>query len=165
MRLSIIDLNHDLPILSYFADDQLLIHLAFILYPQLGDNSLEKIALDYMKQEDVAVVTDVPMVDEAPIEEEEPMEPEDADVDLEVLNAPPAIFLTPHRKKPLKVKEKLDDSFLRRSKSIANKLQGFKDAGSAKEAVDATEVVDDNSNPMPLAIIPPPATEVAPHLS
>ena len=100
----------------------------------------------------------------APNEDIEP-EMEMVNDDVEILDAPPAIFKTPGRKKTLKVKEKLDDSFLRRSKRISNKLQGFKDAESAKGTETAEEAVDDNFAPMPLAIIPPPSNEVAPHLS
>ena len=37
---------------SYFSDRNLLVHLAFILFPQLGDNALEKIALDYLVEEE-----------------------------------------------------------------------------------------------------------------
>ena len=69
--------------------------------------------------------------------------------------------------KAFKVKERLDVSFLRCSKRIFSKLQGYKDAESAKKAKDVEEVVDDNIEPMPLAIIPPGPSDnaPAPHLS
>jgi hypothetical protein len=35
--------DHNTLIPSYIVDTPLLIHLAFILFPQLGDNALEKI--------------------------------------------------------------------------------------------------------------------------
>lgn len=169
-NLSMIDIVHDLPIPYYFNDYQLLVHLAFILYPQLGDKALEKIALDYMEDEEEEDPEIVVNVDE--IEGEDPMEPGEDDLmqvdkednDVEILNDPPPVFQTPRRKKALKVKEKIDDSFLRRSKRLANKSQGFKNAESAKEATEAAKIMEDNFNPMPLANIPPPATNVAPHL-
>jgi hypothetical protein len=37
---------------SYISDRHLLVHLAFILFPQLGDNALEKLALDYLNEEE-----------------------------------------------------------------------------------------------------------------
>ena len=62
----------------------------------------------------------------------------------------------------MKVKEQIDDGFLRRSKRISNLRGGFKDAESAKKAKQPT--VDDPVEPMPLAIIPP-SQDAAPHLS
>jgi hypothetical protein len=50
--LSILDINHDTFIPSYFNGNKLLIHLAFILSPQLGGQALEKIALDYLEEEE-----------------------------------------------------------------------------------------------------------------
>lgn len=61
----------------------------------------------------------------------------------------------------MRVKEKLDDSFLRRSRRISNKLQGFKDAESAKKAKEPAAEVEE---PIPLAMVPPPDCTVAPHL-
>ncbi|CAD6221146.1 unnamed protein product [Miscanthus lutarioriparius] len=66
------------------------------------------------------------------------------------------------KKKTVKVKEQLDDGFLRRSKRISNLRGDFKDAESAKKAKQPT--VDDPVEPMPLAIIPP-SQDAAPHLS
>lgn len=71
-NLSMVDINHDTSIPSYFTDYQLLVHLAFILHPQLGDNVLEKIALDYMEDEEEEDLEIVVNVDG--IEEEEPLE-------------------------------------------------------------------------------------------
>lgn len=47
------------------------------------------------------------------------------DLDIEILDAPLAVFQTPRRKKTLKVKEKLDDSFLGGSPTIcrASRMQ------------------------------------------
>jgi len=75
---------------------------------------------------------------------------------------PPAIFMTPRKKKTLKVGEQLDDSFLRRSKRLSKKAEGYKDAKTSKEAKKSVEVDDE---PMPLAVIPPPGNAAAPHLS
>ena len=75
---------------------------------------------------------------------------------------PPAIFMTPRKKKTLKVGEQLDDSFLRRSKRLSKKAEGYKDAKTAKEAKKSVEVDDE---PMPLAMIPPLGNVAAPHLS
>jgi len=43
-------------------------------------------------------------------------------VDVEILEAPPPVFQTPRKKRAVRVKEKLNDSFLRRSRRISNKL-------------------------------------------
>jgi len=82
---------------------------------------------------------------------------------LEVLEKAPPVFMTPCKKRVLKVKEKLDDSFLRRSKRLSEKFQGYKDAQSArkgKKAIDdiaeEVEAVEEADEPMPLAVIPPP---------
>lgn len=69
--------------------------------------------------------------------------------------------MTPRKKKASKLKEKLDDSFLRCSKRISQKLQGFKDAESAKKAKESAQTVEDE--PVPLAMILA-CKDVAPHL-
>jgi hypothetical protein len=77
--------------------------------------------------------------------------------------------MTPRRKKTIKVKERLDDSFLRRRRRIAKKYEGFKNGESAKKAKEAagtnaptmTKDAEVAEEPMPLAVIPGPA----PHLS
>jgi hypothetical protein len=66
--------------------------------------------------------------------------------------------MNPRMKRTVKVKERLDDSFLSRRKRVAKKLEGFRNEESAKKAREAAEEVDE---PMPLTIIPGPA----PHLS
>jgi len=126
--------DHNTLIPSYISDTPLLIHLAFILLPQLGDNALEKIALEYLEDEEtdeepeeepemtVAVNTD----DDIVMEEKE-------DSDVEMLDGPPLGFTTSKKKKTLKVKEKLDDEFLRRSKRVFQNLGGFKNEESAKK--------------------------------
>ena len=63
---------------------------------------------------------------------------------------------TPRKRRHVKVKEQLDDRFLRRSKRISGRTTGFKDAKSAQEAV---------AEPVPLAIIPAPGSTLAPHLT
>jgi hypothetical protein len=107
--------------------------------------------------------------------------------DLELLDAAPDVFRTPKKKKIVKVKEQLDDAFLRRSRRVLEKLRGFKDAESAskfnedndekkyKEPKSAKksksakgkkqkEDASMEEEPIPLAIIPPTSMEVAPHL-
>ena len=63
----------------------------------------------------------------------------------------------------------MDDSFLRRSRRIANKLGGYKDAASAKAAnqVKAPSTTEEDvADPFPLAIILGPSNYgPAPHLS
>lgn len=55
--------------------------------------------------------------------EPEPVEDrETSKDDLIMLADTPDVFLTPKKKKSIKVKEQLDDSFCRRSKRISNKL-------------------------------------------
>lgn len=73
------------------------------------------------------------------------------------------MFNTPKKKKVVKLKEKLDDSFLRRSKRIFVKLQGYKDVESASKAKN-TMPVHTGEEPMPLAVVPSPGTKIAPHL-
>lgn len=94
------------------------------------------------------------------------------------------MFLMPGRKnKPFKVREQLDDSFLRRSHRLSLKTEGFKDAKSAREASSVKSPKTSKSSskkkakkssrksaaeaeePVPLAIIPPGGFIVAPHLS
>lgn len=110
---------------------KLLVHLAFIAHSQLGDHALEKIALDYMEEDEEEIADNASTVNVEQfggVHEEDTILPDqsetaDVDADLEILDAPPAIFKTPSKKKTLKVKEKQDDSFLRRSRRIANKLR------------------------------------------
>jgi len=86
---------------------------------------------------------------------------EENDVDVEILDVPPLVFKTPRKKRAVRVKEKIDDSFLRHSRRISNKLQGFKDAKSARKA---KEPAADEDEPIPLAMVPPPGCNIAPHL-
>lgn len=63
--LSSLYLNHDTIIPDYVNDRRLLVHLAFILFPQIGGHSLEKIALQYLDEEneDVDVeILDAPLL-------------------------------------------------------------------------------------------------------
>lgn len=179
INLNIIHINEDTIIPSYFCDNELLIHLAFITFPQLGDDALKKLALDYMdedvneeenietenaEQERIAKDDDDIMADENEVQKET-MQAIDSDVDVEILKSTPAIFMTPRRNKPLIVKEKLDNSFLRHNKRISNKLKGFKDTKSDKKAQVLEKADAEVMDVDPLAFIPPPSSTVAPHLS
>lgn len=158
--LNHVDLDHNTLIPAYFHDNDLLVHLAFIIYPQLGDHALEKIAKDYMDLE-----KDVPEggddmsgnMNQAELVEQMDETHEDAEADLEVLDAPPAVFQTPRKKKTVKIKERLDDSLLRRSRRISNKLQGYKNIKSAKKAQEPAEKINEEEiiEAAPLAMIPP----------
>lgn len=92
--MNLLNINHGTLIPNYFNDTRLLIHLAFLLYPQISGAGLENIALDYLSAD------------------------EDEDVDIEILDEAPAVFQTPRRRRPKKVQENLDDSFLRRSSRL-----------------------------------------------
>lgn len=72
--LNLLDIDHGTLIPSYFNDPHILIHLVFLLYPQIGGPALEKIALDYLGAD------------------------EEEDVDVEVLEEAPAVFQTPRRR-------------------------------------------------------------------
>jgi hypothetical protein len=132
--ISLLDIDQNTLIPDYFNGPHLLIHLAFFLYPQFGDQALKKIALDYMDT-DVEDENDMEIVDELMTDKEDVaytiQDEEDSDIDLEVLEEPPTIFKTPSKKKTLKIREQLDDSFLRRSKRLSSKAEGYKDAKSA----------------------------------
>jgi|UPI00081ACC8C hypothetical protein len=106
---------------------------------------------------------------------------EESKNELEILEDVPAVFKTPKKKKTVKVKEQLDDSFLRRSNRLSIKADGYKDARSAKKAkkpahADARSIKKKNKKagksktpaesedePVPLAMIPPGFTP-APYL-
>jgi hypothetical protein len=47
-NVTLLDIDHSTPIPEYFNDSHLLIHLAFSLYPQFGDDALKKLTLDYL---------------------------------------------------------------------------------------------------------------------
>lgn len=140
--ISLLDIDHGTLILDYFNDSHLLIHLAFSLYPQFGDHALKKLALDYLDtdvEEDADMDTDEEMGTE---EEKDPSTmqyEEDSDADIEVLEEPPTVFRTPSKKKAFKVKEHLDDSFLRHSRRLSSKAKGYKDAKSTQKAKKADE--------------------------
>lgn len=67
------------------------------------------------------------------------------------------------------MKEKLDDSFLRRSRRISKKNDGFKDAESTmknRQAEEQATTEEEVVEATPLAIIPGPSKNgAAPHLS
>lgn len=133
------------PLPSYFNDLPILIHLAFLLHPQIGGRGLEKIALDYLSDE------------------------EGKDVDIEVLEEAPAVFQTPRRRRSRKAKEEINDAFLRRSTRLSKKAEGFKDAASArknKQAARPTTSDEEVVDATPLPMIPgSPKDGPAPHLS
>ena len=65
-----LDINHDTLIPSYFNDNLILVHHALLLSPQIGgSHALEKLALDYLEDE----------------------EETESDVDIEVLEVPPCL--------------------------------------------------------------------------
>ena len=112
----------------------MLIHLAFILFPQPGDNALEKIALEYLEDEVADEEPEVePEMTVAVNTEEDIVMEEKEDSDVEMLDGPPPGFTASKKKKSLKVKEKLDDEFLRRNKRVSKKLGGFKNEESANK--------------------------------
>ena len=156
--------DHDTLIPPYFNDQRLLIHLAFLLSPQIGGSSLEKIVLDYITSDEDEVDTEMGDADA----EFGEAEAKNEDIEVEILDEAPAVFQTPRKRKSLKLKEKLDDSFLRRSRRIANKPGGYKDVASAKAANQVKEpftAEEDVVDPCPLAIIPGPSNYgAAPHL-
>jgi hypothetical protein len=68
------------------------------------------------------------------------------------------INFTPRKRRHAKVKEQLDESFLRHSKRPSGLKAGFKDAKSAKEAKETSE-------PIPLALIPALGSALVPHMN
>ena len=138
--IELLIMDHDTPIPDYFNDSHLLIHLAFALYPRFGDHAMKKIALDYLDPDEES--DDQESEPELIVELESDSEKMDADVCMEetteeeiaVLDEALAIFKTPKPKRTHKVREQLEDSFLRRSKRLSIKSEGFKDAKSARKA-------------------------------
>jgi len=57
--LNLLAIDHDTLIPPYFNDQRLLIHLAFLLSPQIGGSSLEKIVLDYITSDEDEVDTEM----------------------------------------------------------------------------------------------------------
>ena len=192
-HLLVLHINHDTLVPNYFADNEVLVHLSFILSLQLGGHAPEKVALDYLDDEDEEPEMMAQEVEEDPTEMEHEenvadVVQENVDSDLEMLDAPPPLFMTPRKKRAFKVKEILDDSFLRRSKRVSHKLEGFKDADSAsklkeaksgKKPMEATcakktkatksakkfkKTAEEDGESVPVAMIPPPSKETAPHL-
>lgn len=91
-------------------------------------------------------------------------------MDIEILEEPPAIFQTPSRRRTKKVKEKLDDNFLRHNRRLSKKNDGFKDVKSDRKNKEAaqSEAIDEEevAKPTALAITPGPSNNgAAPHLS
>jgi hypothetical protein len=50
--LNLLFIDDDNAIPCYINDKPLMIHLAFIHYPQIGDRSLEKVVLDYLSDDE-----------------------------------------------------------------------------------------------------------------
>lgn len=68
-HLTQLDIDHNSIIPSYFNDKIILVHLAFILTPQLGEHALKKIALHYLDDDaetdaKIDVVTNQEMADD-----------------------------------------------------------------------------------------------------
>jgi hypothetical protein len=88
---------------------------------------LEKLALEYLEdvdEEDPEMVIEAEEAENAIVEvatdgPEKIVEEEKSDSDLKMLDNPPAVFMTPQKKKTVKVKEQLEDNFLRRSKRVS----------------------------------------------
>jgi hypothetical protein len=88
---------------------------------------LEKLALEYLEDEDEedpemvieAEEAENAIVEVATDDPEKIVEEEKSDSDLKMLDNPPAVFMTPQKKKTVKVKEQLEDNFLRRSKRVS----------------------------------------------
>lgn len=99
--IDLLIIDHNTLIPNYFNDSHLLIHLAFALYPQFGYHALKKIALDYLDTKD----------DTKEIESDAEMIVADTYINggsedaIEILEETPAIFMTPKKKKVIKVKE------------------------------------------------------------
>jgi hypothetical protein len=179
--IEILFIDYSTPIPDYFNDSRLLIHLAFALYPQFGDQALKKIALEYLDSEEEDVNVDMSIDDDEKMISANKEAGEESEKELEILEEVPAVFTTPKKKKTVKVKEQLDDSFLRRSNRLSIKADGYKDAKSAKKAkepviTDARPIKKKNKKagksktpaeseeePVPLAMIPPSITP-APYL-
>ena len=88
--LNLLAIDHDTLIPPYFNDQCLLIHLAFLLSPQIGGSSLEKIVLDYVSSDDEEV--DIVMGNADAEFGEEEAETENEDKEVEILDEAPAVF-------------------------------------------------------------------------
>lgn len=183
--ISVLHINLDTAIPDYSNDRRLLIHLAFSLYPQFGDDALKKLALDYLEaEEEEEQLSGAAMEVEENInvlyEEDEEnividddnsiraVTKESSDEDLEILEEASAVFTTLGRKKKgFKYCEDLDESFLRCSRRLSKKADSYKDTKSAKEAKSEKNSSKKTSRkkvkksaqvekePIPLTIIPP----------
>ena len=190
--IELLIIDHGTLIPDYFNDSHHQIHLAFALYPQLGDHALKKITLDYVDtEEDSDELESEPELiveiesDSKMIAIDECME-EEVEEDIAILEEALAIFKTPKSKKTPKIREQLEDSFLRHSKGQSIKSEGFKDAKSARKARESAKEkepakdkakntnekaqknkkhVEVEEEPVPLAVIPPPGFALTPHLS
>ena len=88
--LNLLVIDHGTLIPTYFNDQCLLIHLAFLLSPQIGGSSLEKIVLDYAtsdEEEDDTAMGDA----DAKFGEAE-AETENENEEVEILDEAPVVF-------------------------------------------------------------------------
>ena len=106
----------------YFNDPLTLVRLEYLLPPQITDLNPKETRKDLINVEEV--------------------QDQDEDDVVEISKPPVA---TPRKRRANKLREPMDEQFLRRSKRNAEKLDGFKDMASVKEAA---------LTPQPLAIIP-----------
>ena len=174
-------------IVGPFVVEELVIRvIPSVLKEKFGDQALKKIALDYLDSEEEEVEERDSNVDMIAANDEEMIVAnnegdEESEEEIEILEEVPAIFRTPKKKKALKVKEQLDDSFLWRSSRLSIKAEGFKDAKSAKKAKEPAQTnakqikkkskktgktkahVESEGEPVPLAMIAP-GFAPAPHL-
>ena len=88
--LNLLVIDHGTLIPTYFNDQCLLIHLAFILSPQIGGSSLEKIVLDYVSSDDEEV--DTVMGDADAEFGEAEAETENEEEEVEIPDEAPAVF-------------------------------------------------------------------------
>ena len=80
--------DHDTLIPPYFNDQRLLVQLAFLLSPQIGGSSLEKIVLDYITSDEDEVDTEMGDADA----EFGEAEAKNEDIEVEILDEAPAVF-------------------------------------------------------------------------
>jgi hypothetical protein len=115
--LSLCEIDPDLPIPLYFKDISSLSHLVCLMPPRITDPEAETALLEIL----------------------------DGEEDDDVVEIPPPPQITPRKRRAKKLKEPLDEQYVRRSRRFAEKTGGFKAQSSTAEAV---------LNPKPLAIVP-----------
>lgn len=126
--LNSLDINPDTFIPHFFNDFYLWAQLACLLPSQSNESPMDRKAMKELLSED------------------------DDLMEISGTN------FTSRKRRHAKLKEQLDDSFLRRSKRLSEKTAGFKDAKCAQEA-------GSTFSPVPLDMIPAPGSTPAPHLT